>query len=77
MAETKIQGYMFDGDADGLKFLQLLDYEEFESLRYCVENKGEANFLDSKFNYHFEITKSSDGIYMISKVQPSSSSSWF
>lgn len=75
--ETKIQGYKFDGDPDGIKFMQLLDYDEFETVRYCVENKGEANIFDSKFNKHYEITKSSDGIYMVSKVEPSGSSSWF
>ena len=74
--EMKIQGYTFDGDPDGLKFVQLLVWEEFESARYCVDNKGEANIFDSKNNYHYEITKSSDGIYMVSKVQPSSSSGW-
>ena len=77
MAETKIQGYNFDGDDDGLKFLQFLDFDEFETMRYCVENKGEANILDSKYNYHYEITKSSDGIYMVSKVKSSGSSGWF
>lgn len=74
--ETKIQGYKFDGDPDGLKFMQLLDWDEFETIRYCVDNKGEANIFDSYNKYHYEITKSSDGIYMVSKVQPAGSS-WF
>ena len=74
--ETKIQGYAFDGDPDGVKFMQLLDFDEFETTRYCVENKGEANIFDSKLNYHYEITKSSDGIYMVSKVEPTSASGW-
>lgn len=74
--ETKIQGYAFDGDPDGIKFMQLLDWDEFETTRYCVDNKGEANIFDSKYNYHYEITKSSDNIYMLSKVK-SSGSSWF
>jgi hypothetical protein len=75
--ETKIQGYNFDGDPDGLKFVQFLDRDEFETMRSRVDDRGEANLLDSRNNYHFEITKSADGIYMVSKVQPSSSSSWF
>lgn len=77
MAEIKINDYQFDGDPDGLKFMQLLDWEEFGTLRYCVDNKGEANVFDSKLNNHYEVTKSSDGIYMVSKVKPTSSSSWF
>ena len=59
VAETKIQGYQFDGDPDGIKFMQLLDFDEFETVRYCVENNGEANIFDSKLNCHYEITKSS------------------
>jgi len=77
MVEIKIQGYKFDGDPDGIKFMQFLDWDEFETIRYCVENKGEANIFDSKLNFHYEITKSSDGIYMISKVKSSGASSWF
>jgi hypothetical protein len=75
--ETKIQSYNFDGDDDGLKFLQFLDSDEFETMRYCVDNKGEANIFDSKYNNHYEITKSADGIYMVSKVKSSGTSSWF
>lgn len=75
--ETDIQNHKFDGDPDGLKFVWSLDREEFQTLIYCVNNKGEANLLDSRNNYHFEITKSSDGIFMVSKVEPSSASSWF
>lgn len=74
--ETEIQDYKFDGDEDGLKFMRLLDRDEFETIKYCVDNKGEANVFDSRNNSHFEITKSSDGIYMVSKVK-SSSFSWF
>ena len=73
---TKVQNYQFDGDPDGLKYVQLLDQDEFETLRYCINGKGEAHIFDSRKNFHFEITKSTDGIYMISKVQPPSSS-WF
>lgn len=75
--ETQIRDYNFDGDPDGIKFMQLLDYDEFETVRYCVDNKGEANVFDSKSNHHYEVTKSSDGIYMISKVKSSGLSSWF
>ena len=76
MSETEIQGHTFDGDPDGINFIQLLDRHEMETLIYSVDNKGEANLLDSKNNLHWEITKSSDNIYMISKVKPHSSS-WF
>ncbi len=74
--ETKIHGYLFDGDPDGLKFVANFDWDEFQTAKYVVDNKGEGNFFDSKGNVHWEITKSADGIYMVSKVK-SSSSSWF
>ncbi len=73
---AKIQGYDFDGDLDGLKFLGFLSWDEFESLRHSIDDRGKTNVFDSKYNSHYEITKSSDDIYMVSKVQPSSSSSW-
>lgn len=71
-----MHGYKFDGDPDGLKFLELLDEAEIGTIIYCVDNKAEANSYDSYNKAHFEITKSADGIYMISKVA-ASSSSWF
>lgn len=74
--ETKIHGYNFDGDPEGLKFLGFLDSYEWETIKYCVDNKGEANVYDSYHKKHYEVTKSSDGIYMVSEVK-SSSSSWF
>jgi hypothetical protein len=73
---TKIQNYDFDGDPDGLKFIGLLSLDEFESMRYCIENKGDAHLFDSYNKYHYEVTKSAEHIYMVSKVQPASSSSW-
>ncbi len=74
--ETKIQGYNFDGDPDGIKFLYALDAEELQTLIYDTDNKGKANFFDSRNNYHYEITRSQEYVYMVSKVQ-APSSSWF
>jgi len=62
----QIQGYNFDGDPDGLKFINKLNWDEFQTLIYCVDNKGSAH-IQSDFAAHFEITKSSDGTYMVSK----------
>lgn len=72
---TEIQGYQFDGDPDGLKFVSRFNWEELETLMYCVDNRGKANILDNLSN-HLEITKSSEGVYMVSKVA-STTSSWF
>ncbi|MBI4160386.1 MAG: hypothetical protein HY506_00570 [Candidatus Yanofskybacteria bacterium] len=76
MAEIKIHDYKADGDPEGLKFLEYLDLNEWETLRYAVDNKGEANVLDSHGKKHYEVTRSSDGIYMISEVKPEGSG-WF
>jgi len=72
---AEIQGYQFDGDPDGLKFFGRLDWDELQTVIYCVDNKGKAKVLDNYGN-HLGITKSSEGIYMISKVA-AASSSWF
>lgn len=72
---TEIQGYQFDGDPDGLKFIGRLDWDELQTIIYCVDNKGKAKMQDNYGN-HLEITKSSEGVYMISKVA-AASSSWF
>ncbi len=56
--ETKIQGYKFDGDPDGIKFLYNLDAEELQTLVYDADNKGKANFYDSYNKYHYEIIRS-------------------
>jgi len=77
MTETEIHSYKWDGDPEGLRFLGFLDWNEIETIKYCVDNKGEANFYDSHGKKHYEATKSSDGIYMISEVKPASSSNWF
>ena len=73
---TTIQGYNFDGDPDGLKFVQGLTYDELQSVIYLVENKGDAH-VQSSPSMHFEVTKSSEGNYVISKTQSSTTSSWF
>lgn len=39
--ETQIRDYNFDGDPDSIKFMQLLDYDKFETIRYCVNNKAD------------------------------------
>ncbi len=72
---TSIKGYNFDGDPDGLKFVQFLDDNEIQTIRYCVDNKGEAHIRDQK-NNHLEITKSGEGVYVISKTA-ATSSGWF
>lgn len=69
---TEIQGYNFDGDPDGIRFFGNLSWDELQTILYSVDNKGKAHIQSSPTN-HFEITKSSDGTYMISKIQPSSS----
>lgn len=74
---TKIQGYYFDGDPDGLKFISWLDYEELQTMVYDADNRGKGYVEDSYNKTHFEVTKSPDGTYMVSKVKPSGSSSWF
>jgi hypothetical protein len=73
---TTIQGYNFDGDPDGLKFIQGLTWDELLSVIYLVDNKGNAH-LQSTPSMHFEVTKSSEGNYVIAKTQASGSSSWF
>lgn len=75
--EIEIRDYKFDGDAEGLKFLQLFIWDEFETMRYAVDNMGKANLYDSAHKKHFEVTKAGNtGIYMVAEIG-SSSSSWF
>ncbi|MEX1063979.1 MAG: hypothetical protein WD898_01245 [Candidatus Paceibacterota bacterium] len=75
--ESKIQGYQFEGeDEKGLKFLAQLNWDELETVRYAVENKGKASIFDSRDKTHWEVTKSAGGIYVVSKVEPKSSG-WF
>lgn len=73
--EQSIKGYKWDGDPDGLKMMAMLNDQEIETILYCVKNKGEANIRDTKYNCGYEITKSQDGIFMVSKVEISTS--WF
>ncbi len=68
---TSIKGYPFDGDPDGLKFLQLLNDNELKTIRYCVDYNNKAHIRDQK-NNHLEITKSNDGTYMVAKIAASS-----
>ena len=72
--EQTFRGYKFDGDPDGIRFLGLMSEDEIVTIVKSVDNRSKANILGDNHN-HFEVTKSSEGIYMISKI--SVSSSWF
>lgn len=65
---TQIQGYYFDGDPDGINFFWKLNTAELATIAYAVDNKGDAHVIDTYNQYHYEITKSSEGSYVISKV---------
>lgn len=65
--ETTIQGYTFDGDPDGLKFVQSMNYDEIMTIVYCVNNRGRASILDN-YKKHLEITKSGEGIYLVNRI---------
>ncbi len=72
--QQKFSGYKFDGDPDGMRFLEQLSEDEIITIVKAVDHQGKANIMDSNHD-HLEITKSAEGDYMVSKI--SVSSSWF
>lgn len=67
VTKITVQGYEFDGDADGLTFIQKLNYNEIDTITQLGVKYGGKHYMQDDKGNHFVVTVD-NSVYMISKA---------